>query len=439
MRQRNHNCRTTVGLLLAAAALSACGGSSMNSSSMSPTPPPSSTPPSTVTQSVPPAVMQAMNAGTAVNPALVTADNTFALNLFQNLNAGTSGNMAIAPISVAMALQILFNGAAGTTQQAMAQTLDLGAMSTSDLNNANAALQGSLMNADPNVQIIIANSLWLHLSDTPVLSSFTQMDENYYGATVGDLAGAPANVNNWVSSETNGLITQILPTNVDYNAVTAVLANVIYFKGQWTTAFDPSQTNSAPFTLADGSSVSVEMMHETGNFQYLAGADFQAVSLPYGQGRLSMLIVLPNSGTPLSSFVASMTPDAVNGWVGQMQSVNGAVALPRFTATYSVSLPPALTVLGMGIAFCSSMNSDFSALATPPPNQCISDVEHKTVVEVDESGTVAAGATTITVTPTAVMAPAFTITMDQPFLYVIRDDQTGELLFIGAMMNPTAG
>jgi serine protease inhibitor len=425
-------CRTAAGILIAAV-LGGCGGggSAMNSGSA---PMPSA--PANMNSTTPPAVAQAMDAGTAVDPAIVTADNTFALNLFQNLNTGASGNVSIAPLSVAMTLQILYNGAAGATQQAMAQTLQLGAMSTQDLNNANAALQGSLMDADPNVQIVIANSLWLHMNTTTVLPSFTQMDEMYYGATVGDLAGAPANVNNWVSSETNGLITEILPAG-NYAGVVAVLANVIYFKGQWSTAFDSSQTMSAPFTLADGTQASVQMMHQSGSYSYLAGTGFQALRLPYGQGRLSMLLVLPDAGTSLSTLVASLTQDGLNGWIAQMQTGSGDIALPRFTATYGTSLPPALTTLGMGAVFCNAAPSpDFSALA---PGVCVSDVEHKTIVEVDETGTVAAGATTVTVSPTAVAAPQFTVTLDHPFLYAIRDDQTGELLFIGTLMDPTTG
>jgi serine protease inhibitor len=425
-------CRAAAGILVAAV-LGSCGGggSTMNSGSA---PMPSA--PANMNSTTPPAVAQAMDAGTAVDPAIVTADNTFGLNLFQNLNAGASGNVAIAPISVAMTLQILYNGAAGATQQAMGQTLQLGAMGTQDLNNANAALQGSLINADPNVQLVIANSLWLHTNTTPVLPSFTQMDEMYYGATVGDLAGAPTDVNNWVSSETNGLITGILPAG-NYGAVVAVLANVIYFKGQWSTPFDPSQTMSAPFTLADGTQVTVQMMHQSGSYSYLAGTGFQALRLPYGQGRLSMLLVLPDSGTRLSSLVASLTLESLNGWIGQMQSGSGDIALPRFTATYGTSLPPALTTLGMGAVFCSAVPTpDFSALA---PGVCVSDVEHKTIVEVDETGTVAAGATTVSISPTAVAAPQFTLTLDHPFLYAIRDDQTGELLFIGTLMNPATG
>jgi serine protease inhibitor len=379
--------------------------------------------------------MQAKNDSTAVNPAIVTADNGFGLTLFQNLNSGATGNIAIAPISVAMALQILYNGAVGTTQQAMAGALQLGALSTADLNSANAALQASLINADPKVQLTLANSLWVHLGTTTVLPSFTEMDQTYYGATVGDLAGAPADVNAWVNSETNGLITQILP-NADYSMVTAVIANVIYFKGQWATAFDPSQTAAAPFTLANGTQVSAEMMHQSGSYEYLQGANFQAVRLPYGQGRLSMLVLLPDSATSLSSFAASITPGTLSGWIGQLQTATGSVELPRFTSTYGVSLVQALSALGMGAAFCSSGMADFSALAQQPT--CVSDVEHKTVVEVDESGTVAAGSTTVTIVPTAKQASQFTITMDRPFLYAIRDDQTGELLFVGVLMDPSS-
>jgi len=418
-------------MLLAAAALAGCGGGS-NPAATSGNP---NSPGAGGTSSggaQPPAVIQAMDEGSAVNPAIVTADNAFGLSLFQNLNANATGNVAISPISVAMALQILYNGAAGTTQSAMAQTLQLGTLSTQDLNSDNAALMASLIGADPQVQVIVANSLWMHLSNNPVLPSFTQTDQNFYGATVGDLSGAPANVNSWVDTETNGLITQMLP-NGDYSGLVALIANVIYFKGPWTTAFDPSQTVAAPFTLVDGTQVSSQMMHQSGSYAYLQGANFQAVRLPYGQGRLSMLIVLPNSSADFNSFVAGITAATLNGWIGQLQGSPGSIAVPRFTSAYGASLPSALSALGMGIALCSSNSADFSALA---PGVCVSDVEHRTIVEVDETGTVAAGATTITVTPTVAMTGQFTMTMDHPFFYAIQDDQTGELLFIGTLVDP---
>jgi serine protease inhibitor len=366
----------------------------------------------------------------------VSADNGFGLRLFQTLNSGAVGNVAISPISVAMALQILYNGAAGTTQLAMAQTLQLGSLSApAQLNSENAALQASLISVDPQVSLTVANSLWMHLSDNPVLPSFTQADETYYGATVGDLSGAPANVNAWVSAATSGLITTILPDEPPnyYATLTAVLANTIYFKGQWSTEFDPGLTAAAPFTLSGGTQVSVEMMHQTGSYAHVQGPNFQAIRLPYGQGRFSMLIVLPDSSVSLNAFVAGMTLEGLNGWIAQLQNSSGNIALPRFTAKYSQSLPRALSSLGMGVAFCPNPEADFSQLAALT---CIADVEHATVVEVDETGTVAAGATTVTVVITAVELP-FVMTMDRPFLYAIRDDKTGELLFIGVLQNPS--
>jgi len=280
------------------------------------------------------------------------------------------------------------------------------------------------------VNLTIANSLWMHLDTNPLPAAFTQMDQTYYGATVGDLAGAPDNVNSWVSTATNGLISSILPAG-NYASVVAVIANVIYFKGQWSTGFDPNQTAPAPFTLMDGTQVSVSMMHQSATYGYLQGANFQAVRIPYGAGRFSMLAVMPNAGTNFNSFVAGLTPDMLNTWEGQLQTGMGNLSMPKFTATWGASLVQPLTTLGMQAAFCPS--ASFPGLGTV----CIQDDEHKTVVEVDESGTVAAGATTVTIIPTAVAAPMFTLTLDQPFLYAIRDDMTGELLFIGTMTNPS--
>jgi serpin B len=431
MRQRNpfRPFGAALGLILAGA-MAGCGGSSMDGAM--PSSPMQPSPPSGTGSTAPPAVMQAQQANTPVDPAIVTADNSFGLNLLQNLNSGATGNVAIAPISVAMALQIVYNGAAGATQQGMAQTLELGSLSIQDLNNDNAALQGSLLNPDPQVNLTIANSLWMHLDTNPLPVAFTQMDQTYYGATVGDLAGAPTNVNDWVSTETDGLITSILPS-ANYASVVAVIANVIYFKGQWSTAFDPGQTAAAPFNLTNGTQVSVPMMHQSATYGYLQGANFQAVRIPYGQGRLSMLVVMPDSSTTLNSFVAGLTPYMLNGWEGQLQTGMGNLSLPKFTTTFGASLVQPLTTLGMQAAFCADPVVSFPGLG----QVCIQDVEHKTVVEVDESGTVAAGATTVTIVPTAVEVPLFTLTLDHPFLYAIRDDKTGELLFIGTMMNPT--
>ncbi len=431
-------------LIIAASSVAACGGGGEASNTTGdPSPPASSSPPSSSappsSTPTPTAVAQAESANTTVNPAIVTADNGFGLTLFKTLQPSAAGNIAISPLSVSMALQILYNGAAGTTHQAMAQTLQLGALSVADMNDANAALQASLLTADPKVTLIIANSLWTQSGDSSVLASFTQADQTYYGATLGDLSGAPANVNAWISNATQGLITHILPAG-DYSKEVAVLANALYFKAPWTTAFDTGQTVSQPFTLTDGSEASVPMMHQTGSYPYLQGVNFQAVSIPYGSGRMSMLVILPSSGVTISSFVANLTLDDLNTWIGALRTTGGSIGLPRFTATYQTTgLAGVLANLGMSVAICAPIGSggaDFSALSSSPPPVCVSDAEHQTVVEVDEAGTIAAAATTVTVSPTDVVAGNFTMMMDRPFVYAICDDVTGEVLFIGALVNP---
>jgi serpin B len=211
------------------------------------------------------------------------------------------------------------------------------------------------------------------------------------------------------------------------------LANTVYFKGQWTSGFSPAQTVTAPFTLADGTQVSVPMMQQSNTFPYFQGTNFQAVNLPYGSGRLSMLIVLPNAGVDLGTFVAAMAPAAVESWVSQMVGRGVNLGLPRFTTAYSTSLQAPLTTLGMGDAFDSGENG-FTGIF---PSFYISVVEHKTYVQVDETGTVAAAATGVG--ETSVAQATVNLQLDRPFFYAIRDNQTGELLFVGVLMNPNGG
>jgi serpin B len=415
----------TNGSLIVVATSSGGSGGSGSSGSSSGAVPPYKPPP--------PAVMQAQSATSVVDPAIVAADSAFGLALFQDLLSQSlsqqpNGNVSIAPVSVAMALQIAYNGAADTTQQAMSQSLRLGRMTTSQLNSDNAALQASLLGRDPQVQIIVANSIWTHPADNPIAPSFIQTNETYYGAMLGDLSGAPNDINSWVVNETQGLITQIAP-DIDYRSVKAVIANALYFKGAWMDAFEADQTLAAPFTRNDGTQIPVRLMHQTVSHPFVQGPNYQAIRLPYGQGHLSMLILLPESGTDLGSFAAALTPDSLAAIVQRLQSTSVQLALPRFTAGDSRSLVEALSGLGMGRMLCPE--GSFPALA----NSCISDVDHATLVEVDESGTVTAGATMVAA-PAIADPQSIPMSADHPFIYLIRDDEDGELLLIGALMDP---
>jgi serpin B len=376
-------------------------------------------------------VLQAKQDNTPVDPAIVTADNAFGLNLLNTLVPLSAGNnTTISPISVAMTLQIVYNGAVGPTQATMAQTLQLGAMSVPQLNTDNANLLGALLDPDPQVNLTIANSLWVPLSTNTVSAAFIAADQTYYGAEVGDVAGAPANVNAWVSTQTDGLITDLLPPG-EY---VTVLANTVYFKGQWTSGFSPAQTVTAPFNLADGTQVSVPMMQQNNTFPYFQGTNFQAVNLPYGSGRLSMLIVLPDTGVDPGGFVAAVTPATVDSWVSQMVASSVNLGLPRFITAYSTSLKAALTTLGMGDAFIP----DEDGFPGIYPSFSIAVAVHKTYVQVDETGTVAAAGTGVGSTVT-IAQPTVNLQLNRPFFYAIRDNQTGALLFVGVLMNPNGG
>jgi serine protease inhibitor len=420
--------------LAAVLGLSGCGGSAMDAPVSSGS---SGGGGGVSANAEPPAVNQALSEATPVDPAIVAADNDFGFALFQALLSealaqNPNGNLAISPLSLAMALQITYNGAAGAAAQGMAQTLQLGSLGTSQLNNDNAALQASLISADPQVQVIVANSLWTHLDSDAVAPSFIQMDQTYYGAQISDLSGAPGSVNAWAAQETQGLITQILPAG-DYSSLVALIANTIYFKGAWTSGFDANQTSPAAFTRSDGTQPMVPFMHQTEVVPYLQASNYQAVLLPYGQGHYSMLIVLPAGGVDFASFAASLTPQLFDAIAGQMQDGEGTLALPKFSASYSQNVVETLGTLGMAPALCPNNN------ALPQiGNGCISFVQHATVVDVDEAGTVAAAATAggvgIVVTPRL----SFTMTMDHPFLYAIRNNDDGEVLFIGALMDPSA-
>jgi serine protease inhibitor len=378
-------------------------------------------------------VQQARKSGAAVSAELVAADNGLGIDLLNVLRPHESTNLSLSPTSIALALHMLYNGAAGTTREAMAHTLRLHDLRALQVDADNASLQASLVDPDPDVQLRIANSLWMHLGDHRVLRSFARINQTYYGAQIGDLAGAPADVNEWIAHATGGWITHMLAPDFNPDSTVLVIANALYFKGAWEAPFNPRRTTSMPFTRADGTRVRCRMMRQTGRFQYLRNANVQVIRLRYGRkNRMSMIVVLPHSGTPLQAVLGSLGSTQLDSWITQLKSQQVAVGLPRFTTRYNTSLVAALTTLGMGIAF--SREANLSALAS---RTRVSSVQHATLVQVDEAGTVAAGVTTIGVVPTAVVQTVRTMIMDHPFLYAVRDDQTGALLFIGLMFDPT--
>ncbi|MCS7060576.1 MAG: serpin family protein [Anaerolineae bacterium] len=377
-------------------------------------------------------------------PALVEANNRFGLKLFTYLRgADTTQNVFISPASVAIALAMTYNGAAGETQQAMSRVLELNELSLDEVNQSYALLLKTLASADPKVTVSIANSLWGR-QDVPFNADFLGRVRLFYNAEVAALdfsdPSAVETINRWVSDQTNRKIPKILDRIAD-DAI-LFLMNAIYFKGAWVTAFDPQLTREQPFIMADGSQKPVQMMSRSGKFQYLRSADFQAVRLPFGapdaESRLSMVVLLPEPTSSLDVLAARLTAEQWATWMGQFAPAEGLLAMPRYTLEYQANLNRALAALGMSIAF-DPQRADFSRMVDlRPENVFISNVVHKTFIEVNEEGAEAAAVTSVEmgVTSAREEPERFTMIVDRPFLIAIRDDRSGVLLFIGAIVAP---
>jgi serpin B len=376
-----------------------------------------------------------MPSSSPVDSRLTAAQTRFSFKLFSQLQQDPTQNLSISPSSVAIALSMLYNGATGDTQQAMAAALELQGMSLDDLNQANADLEKALENADPKVTLTIANSLWGR-DGFDFKPDFLQRNQTYYGAKITNLdfnsPDAPAQINGWVNQNTAGKIPQIID-QID-PAEVLFLINAIYFKGDWTAPFNPEQTRERPFQLSDGSTKQQPMMEQQGNYVYLETDQFQAVSLPYGNRRWSMYIFLPRPESSLSAFQQSLTAENWQTWISQFSRRQGSIQLPKFKIEYETSLNEALQALGMEVAFTAGQ-AEFANLADQ--ELVISEVKHKTFIEVNETGTEAAAATSIGIALTSLDPnPPFQMQVDRPFFYAIRDHQTGSLLFMGSVVNP---
>ncbi len=371
-----------------------------------------------------------------VDARVLTATTRFGLKMLGEVGGADAGkNLMVSPPSISLALAMAANGAKGETFTAMARTLELQGMTLEEINTANAALMSALQSVDPKVKLSIANSLWSR-KGVPFLPDFVQRCRDSYGAEVSELdfadPGAPGIINAWVNKNTNGTIPEIVNSiNPD---LILFLINAIYFKGAWTDKFDAARTQPAPFTVADGTQKSVPMMHQSGDYRHTKGEGFEAVSLPYGSdGKVSMYLFLPDAGTDLNAFRARVTPENWETWMAAFHTGEGDIALPKFRFAYDVTLNAALKALGMGLAF-NAEQADFSGMTTL--QAYISAVKHKSFIEVNEEGTEAAAVTSVEVGATAVPI-RFQMTFNRPFLFAIRHNPTGTVLFAGTVVDPS--
>jgi serine protease inhibitor len=394
--------------------------------------------------------------GTPQVQSVVDGNTAFALNLYSQL-ATNSGNLFFSPYSISTCLAMLYAGASGNTQQQMSQVLGFGTNQQQF-----ASLFGQLqreLGADQQtnaIELHIANALWVQ-EGFPFLPSFLETATNQYQANVGqadfatDADAVRQTINNWVAHETQNKILNMVPPGFINATTPFVLANAIYFLGAWTTPFDVTKTSTQPFYLSSSNAVQVPLMNQPAvvgydaegdwvelDFNYMEGFFgatvwsnlFQAIELPYGSNQLSMLILLPSQIDGLGRLEQQLSPTFLTNVLGQMSPRPVYIGLPRFTVASSFNLGQTLAAMGMSDAFTPGA-ADFSGI-DGGQDLFVSFVLHKAWGQVNEAGTEAAAATAASPDHTA--PPVFLA--DHPFLFLIRDTQTGSVLFLGRLTNP---
>ncbi len=377
---------------------------------------------------------------TSLQRAVVISGNTFGLNLFRDINKTTVGeNLLISPLSVSMALGMTLNGAGGATKDAMEQTLGFTGMGDEDINATYADLIRGLTQVDPVVQMEIGNSIWYRPS-LQVEQSFRDVNAAYFNAQIRSLnftdPSAGGIINGWVSDATHGKIPSIVPDPVPTDIV-MYLINAVYFKGSWTQRFDSAATKDESFTLSGGTTVPCRMMIATDTAGYFDDNGLQCADRPYGSGGFSMTVLLPPAGTDIDQFISGMTRDLWENWTNRLAASQVEIHMPKFKLSYYAKLNSNLADLGMGIAFTNA--ADFSGIDRRG-NLAISEVLHKTFIQVDEEGTEAAAVTSVGMRTTATEGgngAIPVIVLDRPFVYVIREHDTGTILFIGKLAEPS--
>ncbi len=370
---------------------------------------------------------------------LVEGNSAFALDLYRFM-AEDEGNIFYSPYSISLALAMTYAGARGETEAQMADVLhfDLPQEQLHPAFNALDQVLASRGEEEEGFRLHIVNAIWGQ-EGYEFLSDFLQtMAENYgAGLRVLNFRSEPeesrVTINDWVAEETEERIEDLLPPGAINPSTVLVLTNAIYFNAAWQHPFQEAQTADGAFYLLDGKEVTVPMMSQMESLAYGEGEGYQALELPYEDEELSMVILLPQEGA-FETFEGTLDAERVGTMVQDMTSTSVALTMPKFSFDWDVSLKETLPAMGMPVAFGGG--ADFSGM-TGSRDLFIDDVIHKAFVAVDEEGTEAAAATAVVMRESAPASPV-EFTVDRPFIFLIRDRETGTILFIGRVMDPSA-
>lgn len=379
--------------------------------------------------------------GFAAEPDSNFAKNTsrFGFQLLARLirNEPRKQNFVISPVSVDLALKMTYAGAEGATATAIADTTGWNGIDRERILEAGAALRDALQDAGPDVELRIANAIWV--DDQVELSNrFSQEIKNIFNGEIFSRRfqdpGIVQDINTWVSRQTAGKISELAAKPPP---PPLLLADAVYFKAPWRSRFEPSASAGHAFYLEDKTQVDAVMMHQTASFPYLKSDTFEAVRLPYRGDRFGLVLLLPAGGLSTRDLVEQLAERSWPELQGRFQLTRCDVAVPRFKITYETALDQPLKDLGMNRAF-DPRTADFRRMLTGTTLPLyIGSVLHKSYLRVDEAGSEAAAATAVGVRASALPLPTgIKIVFDRPFVLAITDQQTRTILFTGILGNP---
>ena len=362
----------------------------------------------------------------------VEASNRFAFDLYNTLST-ENDNILFSPYSISTALSMVYEGARGETAEEMQNVFHF--TNTSQRLVENRDLYESLNNQS-GCELSTANSLWIQ-NEYPVLEEYRNKITEFYQAEVNhlDLAGDPEEsrltINTWVENQTSNKIKDLFPPNSFNEDTRLVLSNAVYFKGGWLYQFDPERTQPQTFKVSPDHNVTVDMMSHRSMYVNITERDgVQILELPYVNSTISMVIILPTNKN-LANVEQDLSHEQLNSWMSQLEESIVDVYFPRFTFEAKLSMKETLSEMGMPSAFD---DADLTGI-NPDGGLFIDKVFHQAVIEVDEMGTEAAAATGVVVALSGNFGDVFRA--DHPFLFFIWDRQTGAILFMGRMVDPT--
>jgi serpin B len=366
--------------------------------------------------------------------SLIESENSFAFDIFREIlkSAPASKNVIISPLSISYALSMTLNGANSATRDSMIKALRMKNITIGEQNQSYKDLTAALLSVDKRVLMSIANSVWIE-NNFVVKKPFTDVLAGFYGAESKsfDIAdpNAPAKMNAWIESKTNGLIKNMIDRLEDNTVM--LLINAIYFKGKWNIQFDKNETTTRTFTRTDGSNVNAPTMHQTETQKVYLGNGYTFAELAYGQGNFVIDILLPDNNN-LTSVTPLLTDTGFKNMENNLAAKEVNFYLPCFKYGYKKTLKEVLSLMGMHNAFTDA--ADFSNISDL--SLLIDEVTHQAFIETNEEGTEAAAATVVGIRTTSAGPEPLVIDINRPFIYIIRETTTNSILFMGKVADP---